>query len=136
MMLQVLVTYVAGFASYLTINHLWLGVIGRNFYIDKLKEHTIIKKSRLVPYVPAVLCLLCVGITCLLVLLLTVVTSDTEAFLFGAGLGFALYSFHNLFNLTLLKEHSWGLAIVDTVYGTLTLSAVSTIMYLAKELFV
>ncbi len=87
------------------------------------------KKSHLVPYVPAVLFLLSIVIVWVLIITLTLVSSYGNAFLYGSLLGFALYSFHNLFNLTLLKEHSWGLAIVDTVYGTLVLGVVSIIMF-------
>lgn len=131
---SVLVIYLAGFITFLTINHLWLAVIGENFYKDKLRAHTIIKKSRLVPYVPAVLFLLCVVIVWVLVLTLTLVSTYYNAFMYGSLLGFVLYSFHNLFNLTLLKEHSWKLAIVDTIYGTVVLGVVSTIMFLVKNM--
>lgn len=133
-MTQILVTYLVGFTVYLTINHFWLAIIGENFYKDKLRAHTLIKKNHLVPYVPAVLCLLCVAITWILIVLLTITGTLHEALAYGLILGFGLYSFHNLFNLTLLKEHSWKLAVVDTVYGTFVLGIVSTVMFYVKTL--
>lgn len=134
-MIHVLIIYLTGFTTYLTINHFWLAIIGENFYKDKLRAHTLIKKNHLIPYVPAVLCLLCVAITWLLIISLTFVSTLQNAFSYGALLGFALYSFHNLFNLTLLKEHSWKLAIVDTIYGTVVLGIVSVVMFLTKGMF-
>ena len=133
-MLSILITFLAGFVSYLTINHFWLAVIGENFYKDKLRAHTLIKKNHLVPYVPAVLCLLFVAITWVLVITLRIATTPQDALLYGCVLGFGLYSFHNLFNLTLLKEHSWELAIVDTIYGTIVLGIVSVVMFYIRTL--
>lgn len=59
----------------------------------------------------------------------------TDAFLYGALLGFVMYAFYDLTNLATLKDYSWSLTLVDTLWGTLLVGIVTSVMFYITTLF-
>ena len=68
------------------------------------------------------------------VFVLNRVATTKEAFLYGALLGFVMYAFYDFTNLATLKDYPWSLTIVDMLWGTLLVGAVTAIMFFVKTL--
>jgi uncharacterized membrane protein len=134
-MISLFIVNLSGFLSFLFINHVVLTIVLKDFYASNLKRHTIILNGVISPYVPAVLLLIITAISGIDIFVLAQTYTISDAFWHGIILGFIIYAFHNFFNLTLLKEHRWRLAVIDTIHGTLLIGIVSSIMFLVRSNF-
>ena len=118
----------------MVLDYLWLAKIAKNFYLEKLALHTTVRDGALVPYLPAVPLVYIVALIGIWFFVLTRVTTVGQAALQGALLGFCIYAFYDFTNLATLKEYPWSLTIVDIVWGTLLVSAVTALMFFVKNL--
>lgn len=133
-MTPLLIIFFAGFSSFLLFNHVLLAILVKPFYLVKLKNITVIKKGNLVSYAPGVALFIFVAVSSIFFFVISKANTIPEALVYGGVLGFILYSFHNFFNLHLIRGHQWKLAVVDTAIGTCIVGLTSAVMLLAKNL--
>lgn len=132
-MTPIILSSIAGFISFIVLDYIWLAKVMKNFYLEKLTSHTNIVDGSLVPYLPAVPLVYITAVIGIWVFILRNVTSPTEAFLYGALLGFIMYAFYDFTNLATLKDYPWSLTFVDIAWGTVLVSIVTTIMFLVMQ---
>ena len=133
-MITYILTFISGIISFMVLDYLWLAKIAKNFYLEKLALHITVRDGALVPYLPAVPLVYIVALIGIWFFVLTRVTTVGQAALQGALLGFCMYAFYDFTNLATLKEYPWSLTIVDIVWGTLLVAAVTTIMFFVKNI--
>ncbi len=131
-MIPIIASSVAGIISFIILDYIWLAQIAKNFYLDKLSSHVKVENGALVPYLPAIPLVYLVVVMAIWVFILSKVTSVTEAAMYGALLGFFMYAFYDFTNLATLKDYPWSLTVVDILWGTFLVGAVSVIMYYIK----
>ncbi len=125
----------ASITSFVLLDYVWLAKIAKNFYLDKLKDHTNVVDGSLVPYAPAIPLVYIVATLGIIFFVLPKVTSYSTAFLFGALFGFVLYGFYDFTNLATLKDYPWSLTLLDTAWGTLLVGVGSLIFYAVYTFF-
>lgn len=133
-MLQIIIVSVLGFITFGILDYIWLAHIAKNFYLRELASHITLKDGGLVPYIPAVPLVYIVAVIGIWFFVLGKATTQLEAFLYGALLGFVLYAFYDFTNLATLKDYSWTVTIVDILWGTCAVAAVSWVMFFIKGL--
>lgn len=128
-MLHIIVSSLAGIISFIVLDYIWLATIAKSFYLDKLSSHIKIENGALVPYLPAIPLVYLVAVIGIWVFVLSKVTTISEAFLYGALLGFVMYAFYDFTNLATLKDYPWSLTLVDMLWGTFLVGTVTAIMF-------
>ena len=134
-MLQITITSIAGFISFIVLDYVWLAVIAKGFYLKSLSSHITLKDGSLVPYLPAVPLVYIVAVIGITFFVTSRATTLTEALIHGALLGFVLYAFYDFTNLATLKDYSWSITLVDIIWGTFAVTVVSGIMFFVKNIF-
>lgn len=132
-MLSIITSSLAGIISFMLLDYIWLAHIAKNIYLSKLSSHIKVVDGALVPYLPAVPLVYIVAVLGIWVFILTRVTTTSSAFLYGALMGFVMYAFYDFTNLATLKDYPWSLTIIDTLWGTLLVATVTTIIFLVKN---
>ncbi len=132
-MLPIITSSIAGIISFMILDYIFLAHIAKKFYLENLASHVTIKDGALVPYLPAVPLVYIVAVLGIWVFILSKVTTLSQAFLYGALMGFVMYAFYDFTNLATLKDYSWSLTIVDIIWGTLLVGVVTSIMFLVKN---
>jgi uncharacterized membrane protein len=133
-MLPIILSSLAGIISFIILDYIWLVRIAKDFYLTSLSQHILVKDGSLVPYLPAIPLVYLVAVIGIWVFVLNRVATTKEAFLYGALLGFVMYAFYDFTNLATLKDYPWSLTIVDMLWGTLLVGAVTAIMFFVKTL--
>jgi uncharacterized membrane protein len=131
-MLPIIVSSILGIISFMLLDYLWLAHVAKMFYLDKLVEHVKIENGNLVPYLPAVPLVYIVAIIGIWVFVLPKATTPSQAFLYGALMGFVMYAFYDFTNLATLKDYPWSLTTIDTLWGTFLVGIVTTVMFYCK----
>lgn len=131
-MLPIIASSLVGIISFMALDYIWLAKIAKNFYLTNLQTHTTIENGSLVPYLPAVPLVYIVAVIAIWVFILNKATTLTGAVLSGALLGFSMYAFYDFTNLATLKDYPWSLTIVDILWGTFLVGAVTGIMFFVK----
>jgi uncharacterized membrane protein len=132
-MLPIITSSLAGIISFMVLDYIFLAHIAKNFYLEKLASHVTIKDGALAPYLPAVPLVYIIAVLAIWVFILTKITTLSQAFLYGALMGFVMYAFYDFTNLSTLKDYSWSVTIVDIIWGTFLLSIVTSVMFLVKN---
>ena len=117
----------------MVLDYIFLAQILKNFYLSKLASHITIKDGSLVPYLPAVPLVYIVAVLGIWFFILSKVTTLSQAFLYGALMGFVMYAFYDFTNLSTLKDYPWSLTIVDIVWGTFLVAVVTSVMFFVKN---
>lgn len=128
-MISIIAASLAGILTFAILDYLWLAKIAKNFYLDHLAEHVNIKDGSLVPYLPAVPLVYIVGLIAVWVFVISLSKNLQQAFMYGALLGFLMYAFYDLTNLAILKNYSWTVTIVDSIWGALLMGIVAMVMF-------
>ncbi len=71
-MTPIIITFIAGFVTFLSLNHLALTVVFRKIYASSLRNHTIVENSTIRPYVPAVLLFMAAAILSIFIFVLSI----------------------------------------------------------------
>ncbi len=119
----------------MVLDYIFLAQILKDFYLTKLASHITVKDGSLVPYLPAVPLVYIVAVLGIWVFILSKVTTLSQAFLYGALMGFIMYAFYDFTNLATLKGYPWSLTIVDIIWGTFLVGTVTAIMFFVKGFF-
>lgn len=133
-MIPIITSSVTGIISFIVLDYIWLTQIAKNFYLDKLSSHIKVEDGALVPYLPAIPLVYLVAVLAIWIFILSKVTTVSDVVMYGALLGFFMYAFYDFTNLATLKDYPWSLAIVDILWGTFLVGAVSVIMHYVKML--
>ena len=133
-MLPIIISSVVGFISFIALDYLWIGVLTKSFYLKELSSHLALKDGVLAPYLPAVPFVYIVAIIGIIMFALPKAHSLPSAFLAGAILGFIMYAFYDITNLSIFKDYSLAVTLVDIAWGTFLVGAVTTIMFFVKGL--
>ncbi len=134
-MAPIIISSIAGIISFIILDYIWLAQIAKNFYLTNLKDHVLIQNGSLVPYIPAVPLVYLVAVIGIWVFVLSKATTLTQAFGYGALMGFVMYAFYDFTNLATLKDYPWSLTLVDIAWGTLLVGIVTAIMFFTRSLF-
>ncbi len=133
-MLPIILSSIAGIISFMLLDYIWLAHIAKGFYLEKLVSHVKIENGALVPYLPAVPLVYIVATLGIWVFVLSKVSTLSQAFLYGALMGFVMYAFYDFTNLGTLKDYPWSLTIVDILWGTFLVGTVTAVMFFVKEM--
>ena len=109
----------------LILDFIWIQAIMKKFYTKNLSNIARIEKNKLKPnLVPGLIVYLIIalGIT-LFVIPLSKTTLGSLAY--GAIFGLVVYGIYDLTNLSIIKNYSLKLTIVDVIWGTFLCSMVS-----------
>ena len=132
-MLSIILASLSGFITFMILDYIWLAHLAKNFYLENLASHITLKDGGLVPYLPAIPLVYIVAVLSIWTFVLSRAATIQEAALYGALLGFFMYAFYDLTNLATLREYPWSLTIVDTLWGTFLVAAVTVVMFLVKN---
>jgi uncharacterized membrane protein len=130
-----LIASLASLISFGLLDYLWLAKIAKGFYLKELAKHITIQDGALVTYVPAIPLVYIIATLGIIFFVLPKATSYGNAFLYGALFGCILYGFYDFTNLATLKEYSWSLTLLDTLWGTLLVGVDSLIFYAVYTFF-
>ena len=118
---------------FFAIDMLWLGVIAKNFYREKL---SFIFTGE-VNWLPAVIFYLIYIGGILYFAILPGISSDNwkMVLLNGAVLGFLCYSTYDLTNMATIKQWPLIVVVVDIIWGTVLTGSVAVLSYFAASRF-
>lgn len=128
-----LTLYAMSVPVFFLIDMVWLGLIAKNFYQDKL-GHLLGE----VQWLPAILfyLLFLVGLTFFAIYPSVQAGSWKMAALYGALFGFFTYMTYDLTNLATLKDWPLSVVIADIIWGSVlgaVVAAVVSVVYLASK---
>lgn len=129
---KIMYTYGAMAGTFLLIDILWLGVIGKNFYqqqIGSLMKTNPNWMAALVFYA-----LFLVGVMIFCVLPAIEKNSLTHALIYGALFGFFTYMTYELTNLAILKDWPFWIVPADIIWGVILTGSVSVIGFLIAKI--
>lgn len=133
-MQHILFSSLAGLITFAILDYTWLAVIAKNFYLKNLSSHITLKDGSLVTYLPAIPLVYIVAIIGIWFFVITKATTNLQAFLYGALMGFVMYAFYDFTNLATLKDYPWSITIVDILWGTILVGVVSAVMFFVKNI--
>ena len=119
-----LVAWLGAIAAFVVVDGLWLGLIARDFYADRLGE-LLRRPIRVAPAAAFYLCYTA-GLVFLAVRPSQPGIALGEVALYGALVGFLAYGTYDMTNLSTLRDWPVTLAVVDIVWGTALSAAVAT----------
>ena len=126
--LEILKTYALTTPIFLGIDLLWLGVIAKNFYQEKLGE--MLRNP--VNWPPAIIFYLLFPLGVILLAVSPAKESESlqKALILGALFGFYTYSTYDLSNLATLKNWPLSVTITDIIWGTFISTVTAGVAYL------
>ena len=130
---EILKTYALTTPIFLGIDLLWLGVIAKNFYQEKLGG--MLRDP--VNWPPAIIFYLLfpLGVIILAVSPAKEAESLQKALILGALFGFYTYSTYDLSNLATLKNWPLSVTITDIIWGTSISTVTAGVAYLIASNF-
>lgn len=125
--------FVATFATIIILDFLWLGIITKEFIKQQFGSLITLDPSGgiKVNLVMGLIAWVAIALTVVLFVVMPA-TSLQNAAMMGAILGFLMYVMYDFTNLTFFNGYPLKFALVDVVWGTFLLSAMSTTGYLTK----
>lgn len=123
--MQVTWRIAVGVLAFVLLDSLWLGLLMRQFYRDRLAPIARMADGGLAPnWAAALLVYLALGVG-LAVFVVPRAGSVASAALFGALFGLVTYGVYDFTNLATLKDWTWQLAVVDVCWGAFAAGAAS-----------
>lgn len=110
-----IVGFIAGLAIFLLLDFLWLMILARNYYQQKIGYLMASK-----PFLPAAFIFYCLYVVGILYLIISPTTlfTQTETLIRGAVFGCMCYMTYDLSNWAAVKKWPAQLVVVDIVWGT------------------
>lgn len=122
-----LLIYITTLISFLILDGIWLGIIAKNVYFQKI-GHLISNKPNILPAV--LFYLLFVSVLTYMVLIPAINEGSLSKVLInGALFGFITYATYDLTNQATLKDWPVFVTIIDILWGTFVTTTVSIIVY-------
>lgn len=132
-MSEFLKVYLIAFVVFLVIDLIWLGLVAKNLYKQKLGFIMSAKPNWI-----AALIFYLIFIAGLLFFVINPAIENnswTYALFAGMFLGFLNYATYDLTNLATLKDWPLKITIIDLIWGTFLGGSVSVITFFVAELF-
>jgi uncharacterized membrane protein len=125
--MKYLYLYILTFIVFLAIDAIWLGIIAKNMYADKI-GHLMAENPNLI----AALVFYLLFVATLLVFVVVPgyeAQSLTKTIILGALFGMITYATYDLTNLATLKDWPLSTTIIDIIWGTSLATATSIAGY-------
>ena len=136
-MLAIISTLLAGYATIILGDFLWLGYVTKSFIIREFGNLVVVEAGSIKINLVA-------GLTAWAVIVLLVyvfvirsgyASSYQSALGYGALMGFLSYAMYDLTNLTFIKGYSFLFTLADIVWGTFLCAMVALVMYSVSKYF-
>jgi len=122
--------YLLSLITFLVIDFVWIGLVAKSFYQKEIGK-LMLPKFKLAP----ALIFYLVYPLALVVLVTSPATSASSPIRYaavnGSVLGAMAYATYNLTNMSILKDWTWKVVIVDTIWGSFATSLVSLVAILS-----
>ncbi|KPJ85669.1 hypothetical protein AMJ57_02225 [Parcubacteria bacterium SG8_24] len=113
---------------FLLLDGIWLGVISKGFYLNRMRSFARISDGSFAPVWGSVfLVYLLLSFGVLFLVLPQAEGSWLKALLFGGALGLVAYGVYDLTNHALVKDWSVTLTLVDIAWGVFVCGATSAL---------
>ncbi|MBM3648814.1 MAG: DUF2177 family protein [Alphaproteobacteria bacterium] len=112
-MKSLIVAYLAALAVLIVLDALWLGLIARDFYKERLGQLLLDR-----PNWPVAILFYLIHVAGIVVFALPLAGSWASAALYGALFGLCVYAAYDLTNLATLRGWPATLSLVDLAWGT------------------
>ena len=123
--------YLIALGIFLAIDMLWLTVIAKQLYADRL-GYLMAPKPNLLAALAFYL-LFVVGLMVFVIQPALVSGSWLQALLAGLFFGLVTYATYDLTNLATVKDWPWGVTVVDLAWGGILATSVSYLGFLAGK---
>lgn len=134
-MTQYIIAYIATAAAFAVIDLLWIGIIARNFYFDRLGDILQINLwGALIFYLVYIAGIVYFAIAPALAA--PEVATWKMVLLGGCVFGFFAYATYDLTNLATIKDWSYVVTVVDMVWGTILTGSSAVAGYLITKFFI
>jgi uncharacterized membrane protein len=111
------------FITILILDYIWYDLVAHKLYDERMPDNNDRNHRFFISTFLSIL-FLCIAIT------VQIASSEKEAIIYGAFVGFIVYGFYNTLSLAYLKKWDTKLAIIDTVYGTISTSLAAYIIFI------
>ena len=115
--------YISIFILSIVFDYLWLGIIAKK-YMSNLLGDLLSEKTRFDALLFVYLIL-----SSVILFIIKHSSSTKESFLYGAGMGFVVYSIYEFTNLAVIKNWPVKLVLVDILWGTFMVGIVSALVF-------
>lgn len=132
-MKKYLIAYLASGAVFLALDALWLGVVARSFFRDRLTE--VLSPEPNMTVAAVFYLIFVIGVLIFAVEPAFRSGSWITATLYGALFGFFVYATYDLTNLAMLKQWPVSVAALDIAWGTFVNAVAATAGFLAARAF-
>jgi uncharacterized membrane protein len=129
--------YATSFVSFLLVDFIWIGLLMKGFYVEKLRPIGRISGEKFEPSLWAagiVYVALSIGIVQFVMPKIQQDSSWLLTFGFGALLGFVVYATYDFTNYSTLKDWPLSLTLVDVAWGSVICGLVSLIAKWIRDL--
>lgn len=133
-MIQYIIAYIAGAIAFTVIDLLWLGLIAKDLYKDRLGD--LMATQIVLPAGILFYFLYIFGIIIFAVHPALTADSWKVAAMWGALFGFFCYMTYELTNWAVIQNWPASLVLTDIVWGTVLTSLVATASFLITKLLI
>lgn len=130
---EIIAVYLVSVVVFFAIDMVWLGVVARSFYKNRLGEllGPVNWTAAIIFYL-----IFLVGLLIFATAPALDAGSLTHAMLFGALFGFFTYATYDLTNLATLKNWPLSVVFVDMLWGTVLSLSVASLTFLVAQQFI
>ncbi len=124
---------------FLVLDYIWLGLLMNNFYKSQFGSLASKIGDSFAPNWPAAILtyiILVLGLTFFVITKAFTNNSVMQGFIMGAFYGLVVYGVYDLTNLSIIKDWSAKMTIVDIIWGMLVCSIVAGLAVYLSKMFV
>lgn len=123
-------------ALFCLLDFVWIGHLGKSFYLDNLGSLLILDGTSLsARLIPAIIVYVLFAILIWFIVLPLSNNEPSFSFFYGALLGFVVYGIYDMTNLAVLKDWTYFIAIIDWLWGTFLCAVTSFCCAYLKQKF-
>jgi uncharacterized membrane protein len=125
--------YIIAFVVFLIIDVIWLSTAGRLIYVPDLRPILREEPNLVIAFIFYIIFV--AGLTYFVIVPSLSGRTLAEAAIVGAFFGLVAYATYDLTNLSTLRDFTVRVAVIDTIWGAVLASAVTTATILLLRLF-
>ncbi len=129
--------YATCFISFLVVDFIWIGILMKGFYVEKLRPIGRISGDKFEPNLGAALVVyiaLSIGVVQFVIPKIQQDSSWLSTFGVGALLGFVVYATYDFTNYATLKDWTLSLTIVDVAWGAVLCGLVTSAVRCIRDI--